>query len=120
MSDTVSRTGGMADAGDSKSPARKGVPVQVRGSVLEVLQGVAPTRQSLQIVGFRFFLTTPCEPIQTLAAPEFAPPPYLDYPQDFLDLGFRPNHSELLGQNMLSVVASNASRLFLMSAPSKP
>ena len=29
------RTGGMADAGDSKSPARKGVPVQVRGPVLK-------------------------------------------------------------------------------------
>ena len=28
------RTGGMADAEDSKSSARKGVPVQVRGSVI--------------------------------------------------------------------------------------
>ena len=30
------RTGGMADAGDSKSPAREGVPVQVRGPVVDV------------------------------------------------------------------------------------
>ena len=36
MLGVASRTGGMADAGDSKSPARKGVPVQVRGSVLDV------------------------------------------------------------------------------------
>ena len=31
----IRRTGGMADAGDSKSPARKGVPVQVRGPVMD-------------------------------------------------------------------------------------
>ena len=35
----------MADAGDSKSPARKGIPVQVRGPVVDVkkLLFVAPS-----------------------------------------------------------------------------
>lgn len=68
----------MADTKDSKSFARKGVPVQVRGPVVVAPQGVASSRKSLQIAGSSLFLAAPCESLRTLAAPDFAPAPGSD------------------------------------------